>query len=181
MDGRSRTATLAAGPGVIERRPTADERRDLAIRPLCDVVALWFQLHPSALAPLDKSTVRRMASRLVTGTTLTAEGNPRTPPGIVEIGAFRMDRVGRTVHVDGQEITFTPKEFDLLALLLSRPGVAHPPAQLTRRMWGEDLAQHRRGLHVYIRRLRGKLEPCAAVPFRIRTLRGRGYRVDLTA
>ncbi|HEV7465052.1 MAG TPA: response regulator transcription factor [Candidatus Dormibacteraeota bacterium] len=160
-------------------RRRSTERRDLTTRPLCDVVALWFQLHPSALAPLDKSTVRRMASRLVTGTTLTAEGKPRTPPEIVEMGPFRMDRAGRTVHVEGREIQLSPREFDLLALLLSHPGVAHSSAQLTRGIWGTDAEQHRRGLYVYIRRLRGKLEPCAAVPFRIRTLRGRGYRIEL--
>jgi DNA-binding response OmpR family regulator len=161
-------------------RRRSTERRDLSTRPLCDVVALWFQLHPSALATLDKSTVRCMASRLVTGTTLTAEGKHRTPPEMVEIGPFRMDHAGRTVHVGGREIRLTPKEFDLLALLLSRPGMARSSAQLTRGIWGTDAEQHRRGLYVYIRRLRGKLEPCTAVPFRIRTLRGRGYRIDLT-
>jgi DNA-binding response OmpR family regulator len=155
------------------------ERRDLSTRPLCDVVALWFQLHPSELAPLDRRTVRRMASRLVTGTTLTTEGRSRTGPGVVEIGGFRMDRGNRTVHVDGGEVELTPREFDLLSLLLARSGRAQSAADLTRRIWGLDADHHRRSLYVYIGRLRTKLEPLEGLPFRIRTVRGRGYRLDL--
>lgn len=154
------------------------ERRDLAKRPLCDAVAQWFHLHPSALAPLDRHTVTRMASRV--GTAPAADRRPGTLPRILEIGVFRMDRGRRTVLVGDRKVGLTPTEFDLLVLLLSRTHKVQPSDLLTRRLWGSDADRHRRSLFVYIRRLRAKLDPCDGLPFQITTVFGRGYRIDLT-
>jgi DNA-binding response OmpR family regulator len=155
------------------------ERRDLAVRPLCDAVATWFQVHPSELASLGRNTVRTMASRLET--TAAVQPSPHRARGkrVIELGEFRLDLHAQTVHVAGEWVFFTGKEFDLLALLLSRIGAVHSRVDIIGRIWGTDPHRHEDALSVYIRRLRAKLEPFATLPFRIHTVRGRGYRVDL--
>jgi hypothetical protein len=154
------------------------ERRDLTKRSLCDAVAQWFQLHPSALAPLDGHTVTRMATRV--GVAPAAGRRSGVLPRVLEIGGFRMNRARRTVHVDGVAVSLTPTEFDLLLLLVSRIHSVQSSADLTRRLWGSDADRHRQSLFVYIRRLRAKLDRFDGLPFRITTVFGRGYRIDLT-
>ena len=155
------------------------ERRDLTRRPLCDSIARWFDLHPSALAPLDRHTVARMATRV--GAAPAAQRRPGSLPRILEVGLFRVDRGRRTVHAFDRSLRLSPTEFDLLVLLLSRLHSVHSSSALTRRLWGTDADRHRRSLFVYIRRLRAKLDQCDGVPFRITTVHGRGYRIDVLA
>jgi DNA-binding response OmpR family regulator len=155
------------------------ERRDLTTRPLCDAVATWFQLHPSELAPLGRNTVRTMASRLETTGAAPLGAGARTGRGVVEVGAFRLDHDARTVHVAGREVPFTGKEFDLLSVLLSRIGAVRSRAYIIGRIWGTERDRHEDALFVYINRVRKKLERFDILPFRIQTVRGTGYRVDL--
>jgi DNA-binding response OmpR family regulator len=155
------------------------ERRDLTRRPLCDAVAEWFDLHPSALAPLDRHTVTRMASRVSAAP--AAQRRPGALPRILAFGGFRVDRGRKTVHAGDRALRLSPTEFDLLVLLLSRAHAVQPSSALTRRLWGSDADRHRQSLFVYVRRLRAKLEECDGVPFRITTVHGRGYRIDMVA
>jgi DNA-binding response OmpR family regulator len=145
------------------------DRRNNVSRSMCDALARWFELHPSSLAPLDSETVIHMASRL---------GTHRPPDRrVVMPGGFRIDRRSRTAHVDGHEVSLTPREVDLLCLLIAGAGRVQRRRQLLERTWGhgggtDDL------LNVYIRRLRAKLASHASVPFRITTVHGVGYRLD---
>jgi DNA-binding response OmpR family regulator len=155
------------------------ERRDLSRRALCDAIAGWFDLHPSALAPLDRHTVTRMASRVSAAP--AAQTRPGALPRVLDIDGFRVDRGRRTVHALDRPLRLSPTEFDLLVLLLTRVHVVQSSSALTRRLWGSDADRHKRSLFVYVRRLRSRLEQCDGVPFRITTVRGRGYRIDMVA
>jgi DNA-binding response OmpR family regulator len=155
------------------------ERRDLTTRPLCDVLATWFQLHPSELGSLGRNTLTTMASRLATTGTAPLSSRSEAGNRVVELGAFHLDLDARTVHVAGEEVRFTCKEFDLLLVLLSRVGAVHSRAYIIGRIWGSTPHRGEDALCVYIGRLRAKLEPFAMLPFRIHTVRGRGYRVDV--
>jgi Transcriptional regulatory protein, C terminal len=154
------------------------ERRDLATRALCGAIAAWFGIHPSALALLDGDTLTRMAGRL-------EESGP--PPGrdlgeipmCVDIGGFRLDRAARAVRVGGRAVDLTAREFDLLAVLVSRPGLVLTRTGLLRRVWGPGVLEDSSTLCVYIRRLRVKLGGVEGLPFRISTIRGCGYRIDV--
>lgn len=165
--------------GKYSRYPRVAERRDLITRPLCDALATWFELHPSELAPLGRNTLTTMASRLATTASAPPSSRSRGGNRMVELGPFHLDLDARTVHVAGEEVRFTGKEFDLLVALLSRVGAVHSRAYLIGRVWGSTPHQAEDSLFVYIARLRAKLEPVALVPFRIRTVRGLGYCVDL--
>jgi DNA-binding response OmpR family regulator len=101
--------------------------------------------------------------------------------GVVEVeefGDFRFDRGARSVRVGQDALRLSPKEFDLLSFLLANPGRVHSREQLIRRVWGPKFFGERKTVDVHVRWLREKFEPFEALPFRITTVYGVGYRLD---
>ena len=101
--------------------------------------------------------------------------------GVVEVevlGELRFDRGARSVRIGEEELRLSPKEFDLLSFLLAHPGRVHSREQLIRRVWGPKFFGERKTVDVHVRWLREKFEPFAALPFRITTVYGVGYRLD---
>jgi len=89
------------------------------------------------------------------------------------VGAVRVEPDTRRVILDdGQEIPLTATEFDLLAVLLRRPGHVLSREQLLSEVWGYEAAAGTRTVDVHVAQLRAKLGPAADV---IRTVRGVGY------
>ena len=86
----------------------------------------------------------------------------------------RLDPRTRVVTVDGIEVDFTAREFDLLAYLLAAPGQVFSRAQLLRDVWGSDFAAGPRTVDVHVAQVRAKLGPRADL---VRTVRGVGYAV----
>lgn len=97
------------------------------------------------------------------------------PGKILGLEGVRMDLSGRTVTVDGERAALTYKEFELLRLFLSHPGVAFTREQLMSDIWGTDYCGESRTVDMHIRTLRGKLGPYGD---RIETVRGVGYRLE---
>ena len=97
------------------------------------------------------------------------------PGKILGLEGVRMDLSGRTVTVDGERAALTYKEFELLRLFLSHPGVAFTREQLMSDIWGKDYCGESRTVDMHIRTLRGKLGPYGD---RIETVRGVGYRLE---
>ncbi len=87
-----------------------------------------------------------------------------------------IDTAARLVHVDGQELALTHREFDLLAFLASHPGQAFTREQLMDHVWQFSFYSDTSTVTVHIRRLRAKLERDAAMPEWIQTVWGVGYR-----
>ena len=77
---------------------------------------------------------------------------------------------------DGQELMLRQKEYDLLTLLLSRPGEVITRAEFFDQVWGTDWLGDTRTLDVHIRWLREKIEVDPSQPRLIQTVRGVGYR-----
>lgn len=77
--------------------------------------------------------------------------------------------------LDGRQINLTPREFDLLTVLMSHPDVAFSRKRLLDIIWGGELSTDTRTLDTHIQHIR-----CAIVPYsdRIVTLRGVGYRFE---
>jgi two-component system response regulator RegX3 len=82
------------------------------------------------------------------------------------------------VFVSGDRITMPLKEFELLHLLLANAGRVLPRETLIDRVWGSDYVGDTKTLDVHIKRLRGKVESDPAVPTRIVTIRGLGYKYE---
>jgi two-component system KDP operon response regulator KdpE len=90
--------------------------------------------------------------------------------------AFRMHYDCREVSVNGRVIDLTPTEYNLLLVLVRNAGHVLPHETLLKHVWGEEYAGELDYLKVYIRRLRGKIEPNAGHPYYILTERGVGYK-----
>ena len=88
-------------------------------------------------------------------------------------GGVTLDLDGHTVTAEGQRVTLTFKEFELLRLFLSHPGMAYTRDQLFNDVWGADYVGESRTVDMHIRTLRQKLGACGD---RIETVRGVGYR-----
>jgi two-component system, OmpR family, response regulator MtrA len=95
---------------------------------------------------------------------------------VLRLGPLRIDTAGRTVERDGAGIALTRTEFDLLAELARRPGQVFTRDVLLDRVWGYDYLGDSRLVDVAIGRLRAKVEPGAAAPALIVTVRGAGYK-----
>jgi DNA-binding response OmpR family regulator len=85
------------------------------------------------------------------------------------------DRASRTLEAEGRRLTLTRREFELLAYLERRRGVAVSRRELMTHVWGGGYLAGDRTIDVHIRRLRVKL---GRHRDRIITLRGYGYRFD---
>lgn len=101
-------------------------------------------------------------------------GAGRTDAPVVA-GPIEVDLRGHTVRVDGREVALTAREFELLAYLVSRPGVALTREQLLLRVWGYSF-YGADTVTVHVRRLREKVEPDPSRPRWIQTVWGIGYR-----
>jgi DNA-binding response OmpR family regulator len=89
-------------------------------------------------------------------------------------GPLEIDRGARRVHLRGEEVELTPKEFDLLAFLAEAPGIVRTREEIIDRVWDEHWWGPTKTLDVHISALRRKL---AGVDV-IATLRNVGYRFD---
>lgn len=91
-------------------------------------------------------------------------------------GELRIDVKGFRVHVKGEEIELTPKEFELLRVLVTHPGKVYSRDELLERIWGYEYDGDTRTVDVHVRHLRLKIENDPSNPEYIETLRGIGYR-----
>ncbi len=89
---------------------------------------------------------------------------------------FRMNYDCREVSIHGQLVALTPTEYNLLYTLVRNAGHVLTHETLLKHVWGEEYAGELDYLKVYIRRLRGKIEPNPANPYYILTERGLGYK-----
>ena len=95
----------------------------------------------------------------------------------IQLAELVMDRKTFEVMADGESITLPLKEFELLFKLASYPGKTLSRDQLIEDIWGYDFEGNERTLDVHINRLRERF-PENKYSFRIRTIRGLGYRME---
>ncbi|KJS50890.1 MAG: transcriptional regulator [Peptococcaceae bacterium BRH_c23] len=91
-------------------------------------------------------------------------------------GELQIDVKGFRVHVRGQETELTPKEFELLRVLVAHSGKVYSRDELLERVWGYEYDGDTRTVDVHVRHLRLKIERDPSNPEYIETLRGIGYR-----
>lgn len=90
------------------------------------------------------------------------------------LGELYVSKKRHLVKVNGEEVTLTMKEFELLVLFLSNPGIVFSRAQLLDKIWGYQFDGESRTVDVHIRTLRQKLKKAGHY---IQTVRGVGYKV----
>ncbi|WMX53846.1 response regulator transcription factor [Peribacillus sp. R9-11] len=97
----------------------------------------------------------------------------------VFVHGISIDKSARKVHVNGEEIPFTTKEFDLLLFLVMHPNQVLSKEQLYERIWGMESAADVSTVTVHIRKLREKIERDPAHPKFLETVWGAGYRFNV--
>ncbi|WP_420460387.1 response regulator transcription factor [Neolewinella sp.] len=90
-------------------------------------------------------------------------------------GELAIDLDKRKVTIADRRIELSPKEFELLALLASKPGKCYARAQILNLVWGYDFGGYDHTVNSHINRLRAKIEPDAQHPTYILTDWGVGY------
>ncbi len=98
-------------------------------------------------------------------------------PVLRAFGPLSLDPLGRDVWLDGEPVSLTRTEFDLLAALSEHPRLAFSRRQLIDRVWGPSWVGDEHLVDVHIGHLRHKLNDEAATSKFVRTVRGVGYRM----
>lgn len=92
------------------------------------------------------------------------------------MGSLHIDLAGHTVSRDGENISLTPLEFELLANLARQPGQVMTRETLLGNVWGYEKTVDSRLVNVHIQRLRAKIEKDPENPEIVLTVRGVGYK-----
>lgn len=106
---------------------------------------------------------------------LEREGAPAQEGSETILGPLRVRPSCRTAELEGTVLELTPKEFDVLALLVSHAGRVYTRDELLEQVWGFDYAGGTRTVDIHIQRLRKKLEPYQSL---LQTVYGIGYKAE---
>lgn len=100
---------------------------------------------------------------------------PREKKDLLKLKELEVDTQQHTVAISGRRLTLTYKEYELLKLFLSHPGVAFTREQLLQKVWNTEYAAETRTVDMHIRTLRQKLGSYGHI---IETVRNVGYRLE---
>ena len=93
-------------------------------------------------------------------------------------GGIEVDDAAKAVTLDGEAVSLTPTEFDILRLLISNPGQVFSPREIYRRVWQDEPYGGEKTVAVHIRHLREKLEIDPTSPRYIKVVWGQGYKIE---
>jgi DNA-binding response OmpR family regulator len=96
----------------------------------------------------------------------------------VTIGGIELCDSTKQVSLDGENISLTPTEYDILKLLMENPGKVYSPAQIYSAVWSDSPYGSENTVAVHIRHLREKLEYNPAEPRYLKSVWGRGYKIE---
>ena len=98
-----------------------------------------------------------------------------TAASVMTFGELSIDTASHTVKVSGEEVSLTPKEFDLLVFLASNKGIALSREKILQKVWNYDYFGEDRTVDTHVKMLRGHLGACRSY---IVTVWGIGYKFD---
>ena len=105
-------------------------------------------------------------------------GMPEGTPSMLAVGGIVLDDEAKNVTLDGEAVQLTPREFEILRLLLQNPGKVFPSREIYRLVWKEDPLGAENAVAVHIRHLREKLEIDPANPRYLKVVWGQGYKLE---
>ncbi len=103
-------------------------------------------------------------------------GSGASENSVVEIRGIRIDKTARRVYINGEEKSFTTKEFDLLTFLAEHPNHVYTKEELFKEIWDMDSIGDIATVTVHIKKIREKIETGDSKPQYIETIWGVGYR-----
>ena len=99
-------------------------------------------------------------------------------PTLLQAGGIALDDRTKSVTLDGESVALTPREYEILRLLLQHPGTVFSPKRIYRTVWGEEPYGVENAVAVHIRHLREKLEINPSDPRYIKVVWGQGYKLE---
>ncbi len=108
-----------------------------------------------------------------------SKGPKEDTPQLIEYPGIVINNSTHQVIILGQELELTPKEFELLWLFASNPGMVFSREQIIQKVWGFDYLGDTRAIDSTIKRLRRKLESSPEAPCFIQTVWGVGYKFEV--
>ena len=106
-------------------------------------------------------------------------GGGAVRPTSYVIGGIELDDNAKTVTVDGEAVSLTPKEYDILRFLMQNAGTVFSPAEIYRRVWDDIPLNAAGAIAVHIRHLREKIEINPAEPRYLKVVWGKGYKMEV--
>lgn len=103
-------------------------------------------------------------------------GTQRTE--VLKCGSIELDDTEKRVLSDGEEVSLTPTEYDILKLLMQHPGQVFSPKEIYQRIWNDLPYGSENTVAVHIRHLREKLEINPAEPRYLKVVWGQGYKCE---
>lgn len=97
---------------------------------------------------------------------------------IITIGGLMIDNEQKKVFVDGEPVSLTPKEYEIIYMLARNPGKVFSPAQIYRSIWKTEPYGADSTVAVHIRHLREKTEINPNQPRYIKVVWGQGYKME---
>ena len=128
--------------------------------------------NPMEVMARVKSQLRRYTT--LGGRPAPAEGEA----GVYKNGGIVLEDTSKSVTVDGEPIRLTPIEFDILRLLLSRPGQVFSTTEIYEQVWHDQAYGAENTVAVHIRHIREKIEIDPANPRYIKVVWGLGYKME---
>ena len=106
-------------------------------------------------------------------------GGGAVESSMLRCGGIELDDEAKVVTLDGEPVALTPKEYDILRLLMRSPGKVFSPAEIYRQVWNEMPLSAERTVAVHIRHLREKREHNPAEPRWLKVVWGKGYKMEV--
>lgn len=94
------------------------------------------------------------------------------------IGGIELDDASKSVTVDGEKVSLTPTEYEILLLLMQNPGKVFSPREIYFKVWKDDPFGTESTVAVHIRHLREKIEINPAEPRYLKVVWGQGYKFE---
>lgn len=107
-------------------------------------------------------------------------GGKVTQEGTFCAGGLEMNDITKEVSVDGNPVSLTPTEYDILKLLITNPGKVFSPREIYEKVWQESLYGSENIVAVHIRHIREKIEINPTEPRYLKVIWGQGYKIDGT-
>ena len=104
---------------------------------------------------------------------------PMEDSGTITIGGIVLDDRAKTVAVDGEDVSLTPIEYEILKLLMENPGKVYSTRTIYETVWQENPYGSENAVAVHIRHLREKIEINPSEPRYIKVVWGRGYKMEV--
>ena len=108
----------------------------------------------------------------------TRLGGVSMAPNLLTVGPVMLDDGAKTVTVDGEPVSLTPLEFNILRLLMRHPGQVFSMTQIYEQVWNATALGSENTVAVHIRHLREKIEIDPAHPRYLKVVWGLGYKME---